>query len=178
MKGIDNQDLHMGIDNQGPIKKQDLHTGIDNQGPIEQNQDLHMGIDNQGIQQNQPNLIPPAGNPSTGQNNAVVNQIQSTPVNPNKYALETSFTGCPQCGMSHPPIPQGETCPNASIEKITSENSNTPVKIKDQDFNKFLVSMKNILISQLDQIEVTNPQEIFKHLTLKVMEALEELKKK
>ena len=166
MKGIDNQDLH---------------TGIDNQAPIKQNQDIHIGIDNQGpIELNHPSLIPPVGNSSMGRstmNNNVVNQIQNTPVNPNKYALKTSFSVCPQCNMSHPPIPQGETCPNASIEKITSKNSNTPVKITDQDFNKFLVNMKNILISQLDQIKVTNSQEIFKHLTLKVMEALEELKK-
>ena len=151
--------------------------GIDNQDPVGTNQNFHEGIDNQG----------PVGEQNPGMNNMmggnpvdnnVINQIQNVPVNPNKYALETSFGSCPECGMSHPPLPQGEKCPNSSLEALTAKQSNTPVKITDQEFNKFLVSMKNILISQLHQIEVTNPQEIFRHLTLKIMEALEDLKKK
>jgi len=103
-----------------------------------------------------------------------LNQMKNAPQSPSVNSLSTTFGSCPQCGMSHPPIPPGETCPNASIQQIQTSG---PVKITDQEFNQFLVNMKNILVSQLDQIEVTNAKEIFKVITLKVMEALEELKK-
>jgi len=157
--------------------------GIDNQDNVGESQDLHTGIDNQGTSVKTVNDfgIPKqnqmGGNPMTGgsMDNNIINQINNTPINPNKNAITTTFGNCSQCGMSHPPIRPGETCPNASVQ---SQTSNTAVKITDQQFNTFLVNMKNILISQLDQIKVTNPQEIFKHLTLKMMEALEGLKEK
>jgi len=171
------------------MKEIDVHAGIDNQGEVTANQDIHAGIDNQGITNetltpsmegivNQPQTVGPqtVGPQTVGSqmDSAVINKIQNTTIDPNKNAMTTSFGSCGQCGVSHPPLPNGETCPNASMSVVT----NTPVKISDQDFNKFLVNMKNILVSQLDKLEVTNPQEIFKHLTMKIMEALEELKKK
>ncbi len=161
------------------MKEIDVHAGIDNQGDVNTTQDIHAGIDNQG--EVDPNLAPSRDGivnqpQAVGSqiDNVVVNQIQNATIDPNKNAMATSFGACAQCGVSHPPLPNGETCPNASMEAV----NNTSVKISDQEFNKFLVNMKNILISQLDQLEVTNSQEIFKHLIMKIMEALEELKKK
>jgi len=162
MKGIDNQD--------NVSESQDLHTGIDNQGIVVE------GANNLGM----PNQNQMGGNPMTGGsmdrdiiNQNTLNQMSNAP--PSSSIISTTFGACDQCGTSHPPLKPGETCPNASIQ---TQSSNTPVKITDQQFNTFLVNMKNILVSQLDQLEVTNSQEIFNHLTLKIMEALEELKKK
>jgi hypothetical protein len=54
---------------------------------------------------------------------------------------------CPQCNLFHPPLPAGQKCPNA------------PVKIDGIDSNKisdFLIKIKDILSSQLEQKGVKN----------------------
>lgn len=91
--------------------------------------------------------------------NQINNQLPPTGVN-------TTFTECPQCGLIHPPLKAGEKCPSA------------PVIIKSEDgekvnVNKFLVSLKNIIISQIEQKKIKDPEKLFKHIIIEMVKALE-----
>ena len=47
---------------------------------------------------------------------------------------------CPQCGFSHPPVPEGKKCPMSQEQTATGDKL---------DFTDFFIKMKNILTSNI-----------------------------
>jgi len=74
---------------------------------------------------------------------------------------------CPQCNTIHPPIRSGELCPNAKM--------NLP-SIKDEEIGDFLVSMRNIIISQVEKKQVKNVKKLFQQSIVVLAKFLEEYK--
>ncbi len=121
------------------------------------------------------------GNPDQSPGN--VADILSRPLNPdvniNSQAIlsnvkqgsppvpaQGAFSECPQCGSMHPPVNPGEICPNKKIE-IKGAG------IKDEDINKFLVSLKNIFVSQVESKGIKDGNKLFKLLIMELTKFLE-----
>jgi hypothetical protein len=81
--------------------------------------------------------------------------------------LSTSVPTCDQCGKVHPPLKMGEKCPLA--------NSTTPDG-KEINMNKFLVNLKNIVISQSQKKQIKDVNKLFDMVTVEVMKFLEKYK--
>ena len=97
--------------------------------------------------------------------NLVINQIQNqiTTNRPSTNELKSSFGTCPQCNLIHPPLKQGEQCPNA------------PVQMGEQkvDFNDFLSTFRTILISQTEKKNITDYDKYFGYITIEITKAIE-----
>jgi len=74
---------------------------------------------------------------------------------------------CHQCGILHPPLRQGEKCPIAKVE-VTSEKEG-----KSIDVNKYLVTLRDILVSQISIKQIKDPDKLFKNITLEITKFLE-----
>lgn len=74
---------------------------------------------------------------------------------------------CPQCNSIHPPLKPGQMCPNAKV--------NVP-GIKDEEIGDFLVSMRNIIISQVEKTQVKDVKKLFQQATVVLAKFLEEYK--
>lgn len=107
--------------------------------------------------------------------------------------IPVSFSTCPQCGFSHPPVKPGEQCPLA-VNKTTIQQHNTPQNkpqtvqqpqiqqpsqpfipqtLQMMDINKFLVDLRNIILSQTSIKKIKDPQKLFKNIIIEVAKALE-----
>lgn len=96
-------------------------------------------------------------------------QTPTSQVSPsNITGVTPAFGACPQCNLIHPPLRQGEMCPNAPV--VTKEG-------KKIDFEKFLVDMKFMLISQFELKKIDTPEEVFKAIKIETMKILERFKK-
>jgi len=73
---------------------------------------------------------------------------------------------CSQCGLMHPPLPQGVRCPNA---KANVEG------LKDEDVRVFTASMQNMILYHLEVKKIKEPQNIFKDITLMIAKYLENI---
>jgi hypothetical protein len=74
---------------------------------------------------------------------------------------------CNECGMIHPPLREGETCPSAKL--------NLP-SISDEDIGHFLSSIKNIIISQTEKNNVKDLKKLFQQSVVVLAKFLEEYK--
>jgi hypothetical protein len=122
-------------------------------------------------------------------NNANSNSVDQSPANPinsvrpmGKPISVTRKTdikkdtaipegACPQCGIIHPPLPPGVRCPMASV-KVKTQDGNE----KEVDINKFLVDLKNIIISQSDVKKIKDLEKLFKNIILETTKYLESYK--
>jgi hypothetical protein len=97
---------------------------------------------------------------------AMINQMKQS-ATPSVNALRPTFDKCPQCGVFHPPLAPGQICPKApvNIEGIT-----------DQQINQMLVSLKNILVSQIRANKITDSNKLLQQLVLHTMKFFEEKK--
>lgn len=80
-----------------------------------------------------------------------------------------TFTNCPQCGFSHPPVPPGEKCPMAK------EKTNDGTEINFDDFFK---NLKIILISQIKKKNIKDPKRILAFTTIMITKLLEKYEEK
>lgn len=112
--------------------------------------DSHTGIDNQGTGYETPTPINPG---------------QITRSGPSPIPVQN---GCPQCGLIHPPLPPGEKCPNAGAKMKGAAG-----KEKLVDINKYLVNLRNILMSQIDSKGIEDVDKLFKNITLEITKYLE-----
>ena len=87
---------------------------------------------------------------------------------PTPKTLATAEGACPQCGTIHPPIPPGQKCPMAKV-KVKNERGEE----KEVDVNKFLASLKNIIISQAEQRKIKDVEKLFKNIIVEVTKYLE-----
>jgi hypothetical protein len=76
--------------------------------------------------------------------------------------------GCPYCGMIHPPLAQGQKCPVAPVS-IKNEKGEE----KEVDVNKFLASLKNIIVSQSEMKKVKDIEKLFKNIIVEITKYLE-----
>jgi hypothetical protein len=122
-------------------------------------------------------------------NNANSNSVDQSPANPinsvrpmGKPISVTRKTdikrdtaipegACPQCGIIHPPLPPGARCPMASV-KVKTQDGNE----KEVDINKFLVDLKNIILSQSDSKKIKDLEKLFKNIILETTKYLESYK--
>lgn len=79
-----------------------------------------------------------------------------TPVLPNNK--------CKQCGLSHPPLPEGARCPMA---KHSTTNGDVI------DYGNFLTNIQNIVASQIDIKKIKKPKTMFAKLTVEFMKMVE-----
>jgi len=94
---------------------------------------------------------------------AMLSNVQnSTPAPPASGA----WAECPQCGVMHPPVPAGQKCPNAKVEIKEAG-------VRDEDINRFLSSLKNITVSQIQSKGIKDGNKLFKSLTIELTKFLE-----
>jgi hypothetical protein len=92
----------------------------------------------------------------------LINQMQSS--GPKSYNVNPSQPHCHQCGTYHPPLAPGEKCPLA--EPKTADG-------KKIDTSKMVVQLRDILISQMEQKNIKDPDKFFKFVILELMKSLE-----
>ncbi|MFW9871713.1 MAG: hypothetical protein ACFFG0_01335 [Candidatus Thorarchaeota archaeon] len=73
---------------------------------------------------------------------------------------------CSQCKTIHPPIQMGEKCPNAK-EDLSDKG------LDETNINKFLVDIKNMLISQMNSKGIKDGKKLFQFITIELMKILE-----
>jgi len=88
------------------------------------------------------------------------------PPTPRKVDIPTAGGTCQQCKTIHPPLRPGEVCPLAP--KDTSTHN-----IDDSSVNKFLVDLRNMVISQMDVKEIKDGKKFFQYVTIELMKILE-----
>ncbi len=119
-------------------------------GNPNQGLDSHTGIDNQGpINESTP--VPPG-------------MLQP----PRAHIPAPTGDICPQCNMAHPPIKPGEKCPNAVVKEMTEESKEVIV-----DINKYLNTIQNILINQIEKKNIKYVDKLFQNITIKINSFLE-----
>ena len=96
-----------------------------------------------------------------------VNQMNMNQPPPSGGGISSSFGECPQCGFSHPPLPEGAICPNA---KATIETGGIK---KELNIEQYLVDLRNIILSQISSKSIKNPDKLFQNVTIEVAKYLE-----
>jgi len=76
---------------------------------------------------------------------------------------------CKDCGTMHPPVPEGQKCPNAGVE-ATPDNPNA---LDDMTLNKHLVDMKNILLTQIGAKDIKNQNKFLQFAIIEFTKSLE-----
>lgn len=137
-------------------QEQDIKNLVDQfqkqQNMIQPNIDIHKGIDNQGDSISSAPVTPGMLQPAKGPDPVPVGNV------------------CPQCNMMHPPLRPGETCPNANV-KINTGALNK--EARDVDINKYLVTLRNILVSQIEQKKIKDIEKLFQNITIEITKFLE-----
>ena len=122
--------------------------------PVVQNpsqySDPHNGIDNQGTVNESTPITPSMMTPSAASAPAPTGNV------------------CSQCNTVHPPLRPGAKCPNAIVKSITKEGEDVIV-----DVNKYLVNIRNILMSNIDKHEIKDINKLFQNITLEITKYLE-----
>ena len=94
----------------------------------------------------------------------VVNNIQSE--SQPSASIPSGANVCPQCKLIHPPLKPGQKCPNVS-EDLTSFG------LDDASVNKFIVNMRDIVISQLEKKGIKDGSKFFQFAIIESMKLLE-----
>ena len=123
-----------------------------------------------------PHLMSENAQGSNNPDQSPVNPINSvrpmgTPINnapPQAAGMTIAGDGCPQCGMSHPPIQPGQKCPMAGVKQKDEKGVEKTV-----DVNKFLTDLKNIIVSQSDQKGIKDIEKLFKNIIVEVTKYIE-----
>lgn len=71
---------------------------------------------------------------------------------------------CHECGLFHPPIPEGQKCPMA--KQTTKDGS-------EIEYNGILSNIRNILASHIDSNNITKVKKMFSKLTIEFMKIVE-----
>jgi len=77
-----------------------------------------------------------------------------------------AFAVCPQCGIMHPPLQEGQKCP---VKKVEVKEAG----ITEDMVTKFTVDLRNIAISQVESKGLKDGNKLFKYLTIEFMKILE-----
>lgn len=146
-----------------PSDRSDVSMGTD-QSPHLFNQSTSIPNSTDQSPPNPVNSVRPMGTPINKkplvQNSS---NITSTPPPTN----DISGNACPQCGTIHPPLPPGTKCPMAKIKVKDGD------KEKEIDVNKFLVDLRNIILSQAEKKNIKDVEKLFKNIIVEVTKYLE-----
>ncbi len=83
--------------------------------------------------------------------------------------VSSALPQCPECGMFHPPMRPGEKCGNAP-----AKDAGGNVLDFDMEINKYLVTLKNIAVSQIQSKNIKNPNKLLQYMTIEMTKLLEE----
>lgn len=114
-----------------------------------------------------PNVNVNTVNPTEPMTNTAPSPTPMPSAPPVSMNVQTIGSECPECGVMHPQLPNGEKCPNS---KVNLE------KISDVEIGQFLGSWKNIIVSQIEQKEIKEPKKVFQQATVILAKFLEEYK--
>jgi len=95
---------------------------------------------------------------------AVLNSVQTQSAPP--APAQGAFAECPQCGIMHPPLQEGQRCP---VKKVEVKEAG----ITEDMVTKLTVDLRNIAISQVQSKGIKDGNKLFKHLTIEFMKILE-----
>ncbi len=100
----------------------------------------------------------------------VLNELQTKPASTGSHPAQvaSALPTCPECGMMHPPNTDGKPCGNAPTKATTS----TGVDL-DQEINKYLVTLKNIAVSQIQSKGIKDVNKLLQYMTLEMTKLLE-----
>lgn len=90
-------------------------------------------------------------------------------------AFQPSNPQCPQCGMFHPPIQEGEECPLKSKNSDSPDNPNF-IPRSQIDITKFMGSIKTILLNNIEKKEIQDIEKFQNHLIVELNKIIEEYK--
>lgn len=101
----------------------------------------------------------------------VLNELSSKPAVANTgmhpAQVASALPTCPTCGMLHPPNADGSPCSNAP----TASSGN--IVDLDMEINKYLVSLKNIAVSQIQSKGIKNVNKLLQYMTIEMTKILE-----
>jgi hypothetical protein len=102
------------------------------------------------------------------QNISMINNLPKPtyPTTPSSLNVSTGGNVCPQCKTIHPPLKPGEICPNAPQDV-------SKFGLDDTSVNKFIVNIKNIVMSQLSKKGISNGEKFFQFAIIELMKILE-----
>jgi len=115
---------------------------------------------------NKPGLFDNQGSVTDFANTAVKSGNPQQVANPNPNTENV----CPDCGTIHPPLQQGQKCPNSSIE------TQTGIKIDDGQVNQFLVQWRNIILSKISQMGIEDWKNEFQQISMLIQKYFDEKK--
>lgn len=78
--------------------------------------------------------------------------------------LKPSLPQCDQCGKFHPPLEEGEICP---LKEVVESNQ------KGIDLNHFLSTMRKVLLTNIENKNITDIDKLEKHLIVKLTKEIE-----
>jgi len=81
--------------------------------------------------------------------------------------LQSRFPVCDQCGFTHPPLRPGQKCPAAESGK-----EEIP-EVGEVDLTDFIVSMKNILVSQIQSKKIKDVKKLTSFTIVEITKILE-----
>lgn len=105
--------------------------------------------------------------PQNPQINSTIQQLNQQTIDPSKNAINPAQGVCPECNMVHPPLPNGQKCPNKPVDPSESGG------ITQEQINKYLVNLKNIIFSQIQQRGIKDGNKLFQQLTINITKYLE-----
>lgn len=166
---------------------QNHNRGSTDQSPPDQSIDgnfINDSIDTQSTDQSPPNqrvddiivnnnVIPQSTDQSPPDQRIVINNESAnvthpiTPTSPQPIRMPAGGGVCPQCKTIHPPLRPGEKCPNASQDV-------SKFGLDDTSVNKFIVDLRNIILSQLSLKGIKDGRKFFQFAIIELTKILEE----
>lgn len=114
----------------------------------------------------------PGMNPTNENSNSPVSPIEQnimTNIQSGSIPIPASTPDlCPECNTMHPPVPPGQKCPNAPVASQVKDTG-----LDDTIINKYLVDLRNIVISQMKTNSIKDGIKFFKYAIVELTKALE-----
>jgi len=122
--------------------------------------------DSQNTGQVYSNIDPKVAHQMNIAEQTIKNQTNMGP--PPSADAATTFGKCPDCGLMHPPLPTGQTCPSAPIKN----KANGQVV----DLSSFFTQLRDIVTSQISQKGIQDVPKLLSHVIVSLTQSLENYK--
>lgn len=93
--------------------------------------------------------------------------IPPQPTGPHPPSSMPTGNTCKECKMIHPRLKLGEKCPNVIPKELTDSG------MDDIIVSKFLVNIRNIIVSQVSKKEIKDGKKFFQFAIVELMKILE-----
>ena len=81
--------------------------------------------------------------------------------------MDMTFPVCSQCGLAHPPIPQGSKCPMAKEKSPSGDII---------EYENFFISLKNILTSQIQNKNIKDTKKFLGNIIVNIVKIADDYK--